>query len=323
MHTPLRDDITSWLIPHIDAGTLRAFATELLPHDIAERRLIESKIEVAHQSQLVDRPTLERNIVYAEFVAPHRLQDTTLALQDFGGPVPARLWFTGRSSTPWEPDAERLAIIRTVLPAFRAGLAMWYRVGTQRAELVRVLDGVRDALFVYDLSGELLHANPAAVRLAEGSAGARLRSAAQEVAWAVGTLLRRRHLGGGSSSWPGNGTGALGNVAREIRSGAAVFRLRGTLAPEAMLGRDPGVLVTVEVETATPLSDEDLRVRYRLTPREIAVARLLADGLTNQEIGERLGVSFFTARNHVERVLARLGIGNRARVGPLLRGEGP
>ena len=36
---------------------------------------------------------------------------------------------------------------------------------------------------------------------------------------------------------------------------------------------------------------------------------------------ERLGVSYFTARNHVERVLSKLGVANRSRVGAVLRNE--
>ena len=54
---------------------------------------------------------------------------------------------------------------------------------------------------------------------------------------------------------------------------------------------------------------------------EIQVARLIAEGLSNNEIADRLGVRFFTARNHVERTLAKLQVASRHRVGPLLRNE--
>ena len=69
------------------------------------------------------------------------------------------------------------------------------------------------------------------------------------------------------------------------------------------------------------LTDEQLRERFSLTEREIGVARLVAAGLSNQELADKLGVSFYTARNHVERLLGKLGAGNRARVGAMLRGE--
>jgi DNA-binding response OmpR family regulator len=65
------------------------------------------------------------------------------------------------------------------------------------------------------------------------------------------------------------------------------------------------------------LSDDEMRARYGLTPRQLDVARLLAEGRTNQEIAEALGTSFYTARNHAEQVLRRLGVASRAAVGAL------
>jgi DNA-binding response OmpR family regulator len=66
------------------------------------------------------------------------------------------------------------------------------------------------------------------------------------------------------------------------------------------------------------LSDEELRDRYGLTDRQIAVARLVAEGCTNAEVAERLGLSFYTARNHAEQVMLKLGVSNRSSVAPLL-----
>jgi len=75
------------------------------------------------------------------------------------------------------------------------------------------------------------------------------------------------------------------------------------------------------VDVATPRAPDaaELRARYGLTARELEVARLVAEGLSNNAIAERLGVSFFTARNHVERLLAKLGADSRARAGAILR----
>ena len=69
------------------------------------------------------------------------------------------------------------------------------------------------------------------------------------------------------------------------------------------------------------LSDEALRERYGLTPRQITIARLVADGQTNQEIAEKLGISFFTVRNIIVQLLGRLGAPSRAAVGALLVAE--
>jgi DNA-binding response OmpR family regulator len=68
------------------------------------------------------------------------------------------------------------------------------------------------------------------------------------------------------------------------------------------------------------LSDADLRGRFGLTGRQVEVARLLADGCSNTEVAERLGVTENTARNHTEHVMKKLGTSKRARVGAILRG---
>jgi DNA-binding NarL/FixJ family response regulator len=51
-----------------------------------------------------------------------------------------------------------------------------------------------------------------------------------------------------------------------------------------------------------------------LTPREIEVLELLALGLSNREIAERLGVSFHTVKFHVNSILGKLGAESRTQV---------
>lgn len=49
----------------------------------------------------------------------------------------------------------------------------------------------------------------------------------------------------------------------------------------------------------------------KLTPRELEVLELLAEGLSNKEIGGRLGIAEKTVRIHVSRVLDKLGVADR------------
>ena len=51
--------------------------------------------------------------------------------------------------------------------------------------------------------------------------------------------------------------------------------------------------------------------RSALTPREIEVLRLAAEGLGNKEIGERLGTSVGTVKIHIQNVLSKLGAADR------------
>ncbi|WP_173135355.1 helix-turn-helix transcriptional regulator [Kibdelosporangium persicum] len=57
---------------------------------------------------------------------------------------------------------------------------------------------------------------------------------------------------------------------------------------------------------AEPISD--------LTPRELAVLKLVASGLTNRQVGERLYISQKTASVHLSRAMAKLGAANRTEV---------
>ncbi|MER6715362.1 LuxR C-terminal-related transcriptional regulator [Streptomyces sp. NPDC000877] len=52
----------------------------------------------------------------------------------------------------------------------------------------------------------------------------------------------------------------------------------------------------------------------RLTRRETEVAQLVAEGLANQQIADRLVIARRTAEGHVERILSKLGFSNRSQI---------
>ena len=49
-----------------------------------------------------------------------------------------------------------------------------------------------------------------------------------------------------------------------------------------------------------------------LSGREVEVLRLVADGQSNKEIGEQLGLSALTVKSHLARIARKLGTGDRA-----------
>lgn len=112
------------------------------------------------------------------------------------------------------------------------------------------------------------------------------------------------------------------SILAAIGAGAAGYVVKGADISDIMraVGSEPGALV-LSAAIAAPLiaraldaHDERALARIQsdlLTPREVDVLRLLAEGKENNEIAEALVISPRTAKNHVASILAKLGIENR------------
>jgi len=51
--------------------------------------------------------------------------------------------------------------------------------------------------------------------------------------------------------------------------------------------------------------------RGHLSPREVQISQLVAEGLTNREIGVRLGLSYHTVDNHLRRIFSKVDVSSR------------
>jgi DNA-binding NarL/FixJ family response regulator len=69
--------------------------------------------------------------------------------------------------------------------------------------------------------------------------------------------------------------------------------------------------VDLDVEEPVAEAPDDPAARLGLTPRELEVLLLVAEGRTNREIGAELFMSEKTASVHVSRILAKLGVSSR------------
>jgi DNA-binding CsgD family transcriptional regulator len=78
-----------------------------------------------------------------------------------------------------------------------------------------------------------------------------------------------------------------------------------TLGMSPFVERAKGLRAQLSVAESEPL---------RLTRRELEVAELVGQGLTNREIAKRLVLSERTAQNHVQHILTKLGLANRSQV---------
>ncbi len=64
-------------------------------------------------------------------------------------------------------------------------------------------------------------------------------------------------------------------------------------------------------ELDAPAPESARGPREPLTGRELQILHLLADGLSNKEIGSRLQISLSTVKNHLHNLLSKLGVRRR------------
>jgi len=163
--------------------------------------------------------------------------------------------------------------------------------------------GTLDALFQADLRGKIAHWSAAAEHLT-GFDG----NEAKGRGWIE--LLDARDRSGRhareTAGGPGGPLKARGKDGRPFWIVPVMLAVRGS-KPEA------GLPFLLPGDTTKPApAGQTERVSRRggfkipLSPREIEVLRLLADGSATNKVGERLFISVTTVRNHVQAILRKL-----------------
>ena len=112
-----------------------------------------------------------------------------------------------------------------------------------------------------------------------------------------------------------------------VRSGAAGYLLKGTPRAElvaAIKGTaegetfiDPSVGGTLLSQIASSASQQDTIISRDLSERELEILKLLASGLTNSDIAERLFLSKGTVRNYISAILTKLDVEDRTQAAVL------
>jgi len=95
------------------------------------------------------------------------------------------------------------------------------------------------------------------------------------------------------------------SAVRTVASGQSMLDAATTARLMASLRADPADAPAVAPELAS------------LSPRERDILALIGDGLTNREIGKRLYLSEKTVKNHISRLLAKLGVQRRVQAAVL------
>ncbi|MFF1678535.1 response regulator [Streptomyces sp. NPDC058256] len=105
--------------------------------------------------------------------------------------------------------------------------------------------------------------------------------------------------------------GAAGYVLKQIKGSDLVSAVRTVASGQSML--DPTTTARLMRSLrADPAEGPALAPELAsLSPRERDILALIGDGLTNREIGKKLYLSEKTVKNHISRLLAKLGVQRR------------
>jgi DNA-binding NarL/FixJ family response regulator len=103
--------------------------------------------------------------------------------------------------------------------------------------------------------------------------------------------------------------GARGYLLKDTHEEALLRSVRAVANGEALFGPAVAERLIQYLAAATPPAEP--HAFPELTGRELEVLSLLAQGLTNQAVADRMGISLKTARNHVSNILGRLQVADR------------
>lgn len=105
--------------------------------------------------------------------------------------------------------------------------------------------------------------------------------------------------------------GASGFLLKDIRKGQLVRAVRTVAAGDSLVD---GAITRRLVERylgRSPLPPDTQRLLGQLSARETEVLKLIAEGLSNAEIADRLTLGESTVKTHVARILAKLELRDR------------
>lgn len=100
--------------------------------------------------------------------------------------------------------------------------------------------------------------------------------------------------------------GAAGFVLKQVRGAELVESVRRVAQGESLL--DPATTARVLDRIRAKPDDDELT---GLTPQERVLLGLIAEGLTNRQIGERMHLAEKTIKNYVSNLLGKLGMSRR------------
>jgi DNA-binding NarL/FixJ family response regulator len=110
----------------------------------------------------------------------------------------------------------------------------------------------------------------------------------------------------------------LKNASIEVFLGTIRSVVRGTkVLPPALAGS----LFSHVIEHAQKKEKGKLTNAVRMTKREREIIPLIADGLSNKEIAQRLNVATYTVKSHVHNTLEKLALHSRLQIATFFQND--
>ena len=114
-------------------------------------------------------------------------------------------------------------------------------------------------------------------------------------------------FGGDDQVFPAIRAGARGYLLKDSRPQELIAAIRQVHSGESSLHPTVARRVLQELSPSAGAAGDG----EPLTPREIQVLQLVAQGYTNRQIGEELSISEATVRTHMSKILSKLNLGSR------------
>ena len=103
--------------------------------------------------------------------------------------------------------------------------------------------------------------------------------------------------------------GAAGYLLKDTPREKVLEAIRGTMTGKTYM--DPAIAGKLLEQVASNQEQPSTLLTSKLTGREVEVLRLIAQGLANADIAEKLHLSEGTIRNHVSALFAKLDVSDR------------
>lgn len=325
----------------VSESYMQLYTTKYMPSDVWALRAVEKRLAiegnvVISDDDLITFDELQQTEFYQDFLSKH---DTAHLMSGivFGVGSPEYLPWTvltlhrGLNEGAFGPiERERMKLI---IPHLSRSVGVMFRLRSMELRIASsqsALDQLSSGVLLFDESGAVVFANRAAKRIFDEEDGLKLRQHIGNTSLGEVQADSHRVQADINRAIRSSVTPTIMEIAHFSRavmvprpSGRQDYMLNfSSLAAQNEFGFGAGAprVIAFITDHAEPirLDAELLRRTYGLTPAEIRAAESVAEGLTLEEVAEKLCVSRATIKTQLQQVYEKTNTNNRAKLMRLL-----